>query len=68
MKPEELHQAIAAFLIGFGQTLPPELARRIQQNVADLSEQIARGGEPNVAKLTKGLGDALAQMHSTTKN
>ena len=63
MKIEDLHQALAAFLIGFGKTLPKELAWRIQQNVTELSEQIERGGEPNVATLAKGLGDALAQMH-----
>lgn len=64
MKPEELHQAIAAFLIGFGQSFPKEIALRVQKNVAELAQQIERGGEPSVAKLTKGLGDALAQMHT----
>lgn len=63
MKTEDLHQALAAFLIGFGQTLPAELAHRIQKNVAGLAEQIERGGEPNVARLARGLADALVQMN-----
>jgi len=63
MKTEDLNKAIAAFFIAFGQSLPATLALRIQQQVSELAEQMARGGEPNVAKLTKGFGDALAQTH-----
>lgn len=63
MKDEDLHRALAAFLIGFVQTLPKELTERIQQNVNALADQIEHGGEPNVAMLARGLGDALAQMH-----
>ena len=63
MKTEDLNKATAAFFIAFGQSLPAPLALRIQAQVQALSEEMARGGEPNVAKLTKGLGDALAQMH-----
>lgn len=63
MKTEDLNKAIAAFFIAFGQSLPATLALRIQGQVQALSEDMARGGEPNVARLTKGFGDALAQMH-----
>lgn len=63
MTTEELHQAIGAFLIAFGSSMPPELAHRIQKQAHLLAEQMERGGEPTVAKLTKGFGDAVAQAH-----
>jgi hypothetical protein len=56
MKPEDLNQAIAAFLICFGQSMPKEMALHIHGLVADLSNQIERGGEATVAKLTRGFG------------
>jgi len=63
MTAEELHQAIGAFLISFGSSMPAELAHRIQKQAHGLAEQMERGGEPTVAKLTRGFGDAVAQSH-----
>lgn len=64
MTAEELNKALAAFLIAFGATLPAELAQRIRQRTEDLADDIERGGEPNVARLARGLADALAGVHS----
>lgn len=65
MKTEELNQAIAAFLICFGQTMPKELVRRVQENTNKMANQMLANGETNVAKLTKGLGDALGEFHAS---
>lgn len=61
---DELHRALGAFLIGFGETLPPDLAQRIRSRVFDLSDQIERHGEPTVARLARGLADSLAAQPS----
>lgn len=66
MTPEELNKALGAFFIAFGQTLPRDLALRIQARVSELADQIGNGGEPTVARLTKGFWDALAQTHQQT--
>lgn len=67
MKPEDLHQAIAVFLIGLGQSLPEDLVRRVARNVSDMAEQMESCGDPEVAKLTRSLGDALAQSRTIAK-
>lgn len=59
METEDLYKAMAAFLMCFGQGLPDELKQRIQQRAVALANDIGNGGEPNVAKLTIGLADAL---------
>ena len=64
MNTEELNKALAGFLIAMGQTLPPDLALRIQQNANQLADQMEHGGEPTVARLTRVFGAALAQMHT----
>lgn len=66
MTTEELHQAIGAFLIAFGSSMPADLAHRIQKQAHLLADQIERGGEPSVARLTRGFGDAVAQPHLPT--
>lgn len=67
MKPEDLHHAIAAFLIGFGQSLPGDLVRRVHGNVSALSDQMENLGDPTVAKLARSLGDALMQSHRSAR-
>lgn len=56
---DDLYKALAAFLICFGQGLPKELKESINQRVMLMADEIERGGEPNVARLTRGLGDSL---------
>ncbi len=60
---EELNQAMAAFLMCFGAGLPDPLKASIRERALDLADQIARGGEPTVARLTKGFADALCAVH-----
>lgn len=61
---EDLHRAMAGFLICLGSTLPKELAEKIASRMEELSQQMSRNGEPNVGKLTKGFSEALLQTHS----
>lgn len=63
MTVEELNKALAAFLIAFGSALPPELARRARDLTSELADSIDRGGEPTVARLARGFGNALAETH-----
>ncbi len=64
---EDLHRAMAGFLICLGSTLPKELAEKIASRMDGLSDQMSQNGEPNVAKLTKGFSEALLQMHQSLK-
>lgn len=59
METEDLQKAVAAFLICFGQGLPPQLKSSIRQRCEVLAEQIESGGEPTVGKLLRGLADAF---------
>lgn len=63
MKAEELNKAMGAFLIALGQTLPVQLADRIRSQAQALAQEMERNGEPNVAKLTRGFGDAVMAAH-----
>jgi len=65
---EDLHKAMAGFLICLGSTLPRELAEKISSRMVGLSEEMDRNGEPNVSKLTKGFSEALLQMHNHPKH
>lgn len=65
MKTEDLQKALGAFLICFGQGLPAQLRESIRARAYLMAEEIARNGEPNVARLTRGLADALAEQLPT---
>lgn len=56
---DDLYRAMAAFLICFGQGLPDNLKQSINQRAQMMADEIEHGGEPNVAKLTRGLADSL---------
>ncbi len=58
----ELHQALAGFLMCLGSTLPPEIRSEIYRRTHQLAADMERGGEPTVAKLTKGLAEALVAV------
>jgi hypothetical protein len=65
---EDLHKAMAAFLICLGSTLPAELAQKISSRMVDLSQDMQSGGEPIVAKLTKDFAEAVVQIHNRPKH
>lgn len=55
----DLHKALGAFFICFGASLPPELKQRIRDLTYQLAHHMEHGGEPNVAKLARGLANSL---------
>ena len=60
LTPEELQQAIGAFLIVLGKNMPPELSRKMAEDLRQLAEQITQGGEPNAGAVAKGFALALS--------
>lgn len=66
MTTEELHKAMGGFLIAMGQTLPVALADKIRCQAHLLAAEMERNGEPSVARLTKGFGDAVMASHEPT--
>jgi len=65
---DDLHKAMAGFLICLGSTLPRELAEKISSRMVALSEEMESNGEPNVSMLTKGFSEALLRMHNQPKH
>ena len=65
---EDLHKAMAAFLICLGSTLPRELAERVSSRMVDLAQEMQSNDETNVSKLTKGFSEALLQIHNAPKH
>jgi len=57
--PNDLNKAIASFIIVLGAHLPENLVNSMGSMLNELSEEIATGGEPSVAKLTSGFAVAL---------
>lgn len=60
---DDLHRAMAGFLICLGSTLPKELAEKIAARMDALAGEMERNSETSVATLTKGFAEALVQMH-----
>lgn len=60
MENEDLYRGMAAFLMCFGKRLPDRLKASIRQQTLELADQMERGGEPNPARIARGLADALA--------
>ena len=61
MDIEDLHKALGAFLICFGQGLPNEIKTKIRDRTYFLAQQIEHGGEPTVASIARGLADSLLE-------
>lgn len=66
METDDLHKAMAAFLICFGQTLPQNLKTTIKINCFRMAAEMDRNGEPNVGKLVREFGNALDMVSDST--
>lgn len=66
--PNDLNKAVASLLIVLGAHLPENLVKSMAHMLTDLSGQIKQGGEPAVAKLTKGFAEALRDGAAAKKS
>lgn len=63
MTPDDINKALGAFLICFGQGLPPELKQRIHDRCNQMALAMEQNGDTTVARLTRGYGEALNTPH-----
>lgn len=65
---DDLHRAMAGFLICLGSTLPKELAEKFATRMVALAGEMEHGGKTSVATLTKGFAEALLQTHTHSQH